>query len=130
VEHSLVVAVGGTAEELEKEGLDEEHWELLVVAVDDLFEVGVEVLEDERQLVIRVDDFEEGDDVWVAELLQEGDFADGGGGNTLITGLETNPLESDGDAGASVAGLIWESSEKWRGKGKRRNGEEVRRGRG
>jgi len=73
-----------------------------------LLEVEVEELEDEVELVaVGVDDIEEADDVWVLELLEEGDLANGGGGDAFIFGLETNLLQgNDAAAIEEVAGLV------------------------
>ena len=59
-------------------------------------QVEVEVLEDKVELVaVGVDDVEEADDVGVFHLFEEGDLADGGGGDAFIFGLETDLLEGD-----------------------------------
>jgi hypothetical protein len=57
-------------------------------------QVEVEELHDEVQLVaVGVHDVEEADDVGVVHLFEEGDLADGGGGDAFIFGFEANFLE-------------------------------------
>lgn len=57
-------------------------------------QIQVEELEHEVELVaIGVDNVEELNDVGVTHLLQQGDLADGGGGNAFILGLETDLLQ-------------------------------------
>lgn len=59
-----------------------------------LFQIHIEELKDEVELVaVGMNDVEESYDVGVAHLLEQGDFPNGGAGNTLIFGFETNLLE-------------------------------------
>lgn len=74
-----------------------------------LLQVEVEIFENEVELVaIGVHDVEEADNVRVIHLLEQRDFADGGGGHAFIFGLKTNLLESN-DAlvlGGKIASLV------------------------
>ena len=59
-------------------------------------------------MAVGVHDVEQADDVGVAHLFEQGDFADGGGGDALIFGFEADLLEGD-DAlvgGSEVAGFV------------------------
>lgn len=73
-----------------------------------LLQVEVEELEDEVELVaVGVDNVEEAHDVGVAHLLEEGDFADGGGGDALVLGLEADLLQRhNATAIEEVSGLV------------------------
>ena len=72
-------------------------------------QVQVQKLAHEIQLVpVGVDDVEKAHDVGVVHFLEEGDFANGGGGDAFVFGFEADLLERD-DAlvgGVEVAGLV------------------------
>ena len=52
--------------------------------VEELLEVLVEELEDERQLFVGVEDVDQADDIRVLQLLQEGNLPDSGTRNSLV----------------------------------------------
>ena len=59
-------------------------------------------------MAVGVDDVEETDDVGVVHFFEEGDFADGGGGDAFVFGFEADFLQGD-DAlvwGGEVAGFV------------------------
>jgi len=61
-------------------------------------------------VAIGVHDVQEADDGWVVHFFEEGDLADGCGGDTLIFGFETDLLQSDDAAGVGeVARLVDDS---------------------
>lgn len=72
-----------------------------------LFEVEVEVLEDEVELVtVCVHDVEQAHDVDVLHLLEEGDLADGGAGHTLVFRFESDLFECDNRVRFEVLGFV------------------------
>ncbi|PTD07555.1 hypothetical protein FCULG_00005563 [Fusarium culmorum] len=73
-----------------------------------LFEIQVEKFHDEVELVsVCMDNIQEADDICMVELSQDGNLADGGAGDTLVFGLETNLFEGDdATAVAQVAGFV------------------------
>jgi hypothetical protein len=81
-----------------------------------LLQIQVEELEDKVELVaVGVYDVEQADDVGVVHLLEQRDLADGGRGDALIFGFETDLLERD-DAlvlCCEVAGLVDNSIGSW-----------------
>ena len=50
-------------------------------------------------MAVCVHDVQEADDGWVVHFFEEGDLADGCGGDTLIFGFETDLLQGDDAAG-------------------------------
>ena len=64
---------------------DEVELATLAAGVHVLFEVLVHVLKDEHKLVFCMDDVVEGNDVFVLQLLHEGNFADGGARSAFFT---------------------------------------------
>lgn len=63
-------------------------------------QVAVEELKDKVEFVaIGVDNVQQLHDVGVLHLLEEGDLADGGAGDTLILGFETDLFQSDDTVG-------------------------------
>jgi len=74
-----------------------------------LFQVEIQILKHQVQFVaIGVYDIQQAHDVGVTHLLEQGDFADGGGGNAFVFGFETDLLEGD-DAlvgGGEIAGFV------------------------
>lgn len=63
-------------------------------------QIEIQEFKDQVQLVaIGVDDVVQLDNVGVAHFLEERDFTDGGTGNTLIFGFETDLLESNDTVG-------------------------------
>jgi hypothetical protein len=66
-------------------------------------------------VTVGVYDVEEADDVRVVHLLEEGDLADGGGGDALIFGFKTDLLEGDNALvlGGEVARLVDNSVSSW-----------------
>ena len=79
-------------------------------------QVEVEELHDEVQFVaIGVHNVEEADDVGVVHLFEEGDLADGGGGDAFIFGFETDFLEGHNAAAVQeVAGFVNDSIGSWK----------------
>ena len=49
-------------------------------------------------MTVGMDNVEQSHNVGITHLLEEGNLADGGGGNALILGLKTNLLERDNSA--------------------------------
>lgn len=85
-----------------------------------LLQIKVEELEDKVQLMalvaVGVDNVEETHNVGVAHLLEQGDFADGGGGNTLIFGFEADLFErNNAPVVEQVAGLVDDTIRSYRG---------------
>ena len=135
VQHAVAVAVADALAQLAHEFLDHhvaeahaaEVWaralgeSLAAPAVADgegfhvFLQVEVEELHDEVQLVaVGVHDVEQADDVGVVHLLQEGDLADGGGGDTFIFGFEADFLQGYNAATVQeVAGLVDDSVGSW-----------------
>mmetsp|Transcript_19614 Transcript_19614/g.42331 ORF Transcript_19614/g.42331 Transcript_19614/m.42331 type:complete len:213 (-) Transcript_19614:268-906(-) len=83
VEHAPLVAKLDAAQQLVERRLDHAGLEP-VLRVQKLLQVLVQVLEDERQLLLRVDHVVQPDNVWVLQLLQDGDLANGSTRNALI----------------------------------------------
>lgn len=81
-----------------------------------LLQIQVEELEDEVELVaVGVHDVQKADDVGVVHLLEERDLADGGRGDALIFGFQTDLFERD-DAlvlCCEIAGLVDNSVGSW-----------------
>lgn len=79
-------------------------------------QVEVEELHNEVELVaVGVHNVEEADDVGVVHLFQEGDLADGGGGDSFIFGFETDFLEGYNAATVQeVAGFVDDSVGSWK----------------
>ena len=73
------------------------------------FEITVDILEDQVELVLGGDDFLETDDVGVIQFFEERDFPDGSWGNALILVVESDLLESNDLVGDLVPGLIYDS---------------------
>ena len=67
--------------------------ERLLAAVEELLEVLVEVLEDEREFAVGVEHVDEADDVGVLELLEQGDLADGRRRDALVLRLQPDLLQ-------------------------------------
>lgn len=80
-------------------------------------EIEIEEFEDEVQFVaVGVDDVEQAYDVGVIHFLEQGDFADGGGGDAFVFGFETDFLEGDNAAGVrEVFGFVDYAVCAWRG---------------
>jgi hypothetical protein len=75
-------------------------------------QIKVHELKDEVQLMaIGVDDIEQAKDVGIVHFLEQADFANGGGRDALVFGLETNLLEgNDAVVGmGQVAGFVDDS---------------------
>ena len=61
-----------------------------------LFEIQVEEFHDEVELVaVCVNNIKQTDYIWVVKLSQDGNLADGGAGDALVFGLETDLFEGD-----------------------------------
>ena len=117
VKHAVAVAMRDAFAELEHELLDQRIAEGPRVGgfaegIDEFLEVGVEVLEDEVEVGLRggledVLDAEEADDVkGGGEHLEEGDLAEGGGGDAFLVDLEARFLERDEFAGGFLDGFV------------------------
>lgn len=86
VENAILVAEGDAAKQLVHERLDRDIVQLPAVTfgVHVPLQVLVHILEDEHQLVLRVDDIVEGDDALVLQLLHQRDLAYGRRRRTLL----------------------------------------------
>lgn len=86
MEHAILVAECNSLEQLIHERLDGDVVELATIAarVHVLFQVLVHILEHEHQLVFRMDHIVERDDVFMFELLHEGDLTNGSAGCSLF----------------------------------------------
>lgn len=84
MQHVVAVAEGEAAQQLIHEGLDDVEGDFAVERVEVLLEVLVAVLEDERELLVGVEDVVEADNVFVLQLLEEANLAQGRGGNALV----------------------------------------------
>lgn len=135
VQHAVAVTVANTLAQLAHELLDHLVAEaeaaevgagalgesLAAAAVADgegfhvFLQVEVEELHDKVQLVsVGVHDVEEADDVGVVHLFEEGDLADGGGGDAFIFGFEADFLEGYNAAAVQeVAGFVDDSVGSW-----------------
>lgn len=73
-----------------------------------LLQIEIEELEDQVELVaVGMNDVEEAHNVGVAHLLEERNFANGGGGNAFIFSLETDLFECDNPAAVGkIARLV------------------------
>lgn len=110
------MAVGDSFTQLKKKALDLRRGERggirpLSMRVDELLEIGVEILKDEIEegfaVMVDVLNAYELDDVdGVGEHLEEGDLAEGGGWNTFLVHLQTGFLEGDELAGLLVFGFV------------------------
>ena len=67
----------------------------VVGSVHVLFQIQIQEFKDQVQLAIVVDYVQESNNIWVLQLLQEGDFTDSGGRDTLVLGFQADFLESD-----------------------------------
>jgi hypothetical protein len=72
------------------------------------FQIAVEELKDKVEFVaVGVNDVQQLDNVGVLHLLEERDLADGGAGDALILGLETDLFQSDNAVGGvQFTGLV------------------------
>lgn len=104
VDDAVRVAVGQALEQLVRVRLHEAGREGARVHV--LFQVEVQELKDEEQAGVRVHNVQQRDDVGVAQLAQQRDLADGGGGHALVLGLEPDLLEGDCSAGGLLACFV------------------------
>lgn len=107
---SVLVTEVDTLQELIHEALDGGRLECaaLAVGVHISFEVTIHILEDEHQLVLRVDDIMKCNDVLVFELLHKGYLADGGRRRAFF-GVEVDFLQSNELAGLAIAAFedLW-----------------------
>ena len=92
VQYLLGVAVGEAAQQLEEEQAYVAHAHDVGAVVHVLLEVALEVLEDERERLVRVDDVVQRDDVGVLELLEQRDLAYRRARRALLV-LETDLFE-------------------------------------
>ena len=117
VENAVGVAVSDALAELVEETLNQGRREgprvgALAMRIDELFEIGFEVLEDEveERLAVFVEggfDAEEADDVErLGEHLEQGDFAERGRGNTFFVHFETGFLQGDDFAALLVFSFV------------------------
>lgn len=82
---------------------------LLLIEVDSLlilFQVTVDVLEDQVKFALSGYNLLHADDVGVTQLLEEGDLPNCGGGDTLILMVEADLLNGDYLFGDIVSGLV------------------------
>ena len=95
MQNFFLMAMGDASDELIGEALDNKRIHALFFAeiVHELLEVVLQILEHQHQLSVGVDHLAEGNDIGVAELFEDGDFADGGRGNAFFLGLESDFLE-------------------------------------
>lgn len=111
MEDAVVVTEGDAADQLPHEALDR-GWVQgaalaaggILVAVHVLLKVLVHVFKHEHELVLRVDNIVEADNVLVLELLHQRDLADGGAGRALLA-VEVDLLERDKLARLAIAPL-------------------------
>lgn len=99
MEDAAGVDVGDAVEDLLDDRLHLFLVGLVVLAGDELLEVLLVVVEDDLEglLLGLVEDLEEGDDVGVVlEGLEEGDFAEGGGGDAFLLVFELDVLHGHG----------------------------------
>lgn len=104
VEDAVAVAVGDALAKLVEKTLDESgghgpRVRGLAVGIDELLEIGVEILEDEveKRLVVLLEvlDAEKANDVeGLGEEVEEGDLAEGGGRDAFLVHFEASLLES------------------------------------
>ena len=71
-----------------------------------LFQIELEVLEDQVELVLAVDNFLQLDNVGMAQALEETNLSDGGGGHTIVFLLQSNLLKCDYLARYQIAALV------------------------
>src|SRR3989338_3809265 len=93
VQDAVVVAEGHALEELPEEGFDGGARDVAAERVDVLFQVLVEVLEDQGQLLLGVDHVVQSDDVGVLELLEKRDLTDRGARDSFVLTLQTDALQ-------------------------------------
>ena len=67
--------------------------QLVASAIKQLLEVLIEELEDERQLLVSVQNIDEAHDIRMLQLLEQSNFTDGCTGNALFLRLEANSLQ-------------------------------------
>ena len=95
VHDSVRVAVGRRLKNLVRETLNLGQGQSSSNMPHVLLQIIVAVFEDEVELVLRVDNFFQLNDVGVLQALQEGDLADGSARNAVVFFLELDFLESD-----------------------------------
>ena len=104
------MAVSNALDQLRHEPLDDilAEKEAFRNGLHVFLEVQVEELEDEVEfLAVGVDDVEELDDIGVRHFFEEGDFADGGGGDAFVFGFEADLFEGhDAVVVAEVFGAV------------------------
>lgn len=102
----MVVAEGNADKQLPQEGLDGGLAEIAAAGIDVFFEILIEVLKDEGELLFGVYDVVEPDNIWVLELFEQGDFADGRAWHSFVLTLQTDALQRDDLIGLTVLGLV------------------------
>mmetsp|Transcript_29447 Transcript_29447/g.80815 ORF Transcript_29447/g.80815 Transcript_29447/m.80815 type:complete len:353 (+) Transcript_29447:448-1506(+) len=97
VQHPPVVAEGDAEQQLAQQHLQVQVGQASVAVrlVEHLLQVLVEILEDERQLLLGVDNVVKADDVGVLQLLEDGYLTDRRRRDALVLRLEANLLERD-----------------------------------
>ena len=106
MEHRPGVAVRRASKELLNEATQDRRGHSVSVRVEELPQVHIEELKDERQLVLAVEHLVEVDEVGVAELHEGADLPDRRARNALLVVLEADPLEGHYLVGLSIARLV------------------------
>jgi hypothetical protein len=91
---------------LKEIGLDEHFIEQTVVILESLLEIPVEEFKHEIKLAIFLDAVFQIDNVFVGQLSQEGDFAEGRGGDALVFDFEADAFEGYDFVGLAIAGFV------------------------
>lgn len=104
VQDAVLVAEVDPTEELLHKGFDGGGVELAAVAarVHVFLQIFVHVFKDQHELVFRVDDIVEGDNVFVLQFLHKADFTDRGTRRSFFT-VEVDFFKSNEFAGLSIA---------------------------
>eukprot|EP00051_Salpingoeca_urceolata_P034199 m.23969 g.23969 ORF g.23969 m.23969 type:complete len:384 (-) comp7346_c0_seq1:76-1227(-) len=105
VQHAVRVAKLDAKQQLVHVALDEHAVETLR-QVHVLFEILVEKLKHQVELVLRMDHFHQPDNVGVVELLEKRDLPDGGAWDTLVLGLQFDFLQGHKVIGANNLCLV------------------------
>lgn len=86
MKYFFLVAMSDSFEQLIGEALDDVwlHALFFGVVIHELFQIVLQIFEDQNEFAISVDDFSQIDDVDVVQFFQNGDFSDGGGRDALF----------------------------------------------
>ena len=108
VEHAVGVAKCDAAQHLVQERLDLHGGQAsgCLVLVHVLLEVVLQEFEHKVKFLFAVDNVLQPHDVLVLQLLEQGNFTDGSGGNALVLGVEANFLEGNHLLAYAVSRLV------------------------